>query len=70
MIITGAPVEHMAFEDVDYWEELKNNGLEQKHVYSVMYICWAAQAGLYHFYNIPKYPLPEKLLGYLSTLLR
>lgn len=64
MIITGAPVEHMAFEDVDYWEELKKiMDWSKKHVYSVMYICWAAQAGLYHFYNIPKYPLPEKLFG-------
>ena len=64
MIITGAPVEHMAFEEVDYWEELTRiMDWSKKHVYSVLYICWAAQAGLYHFYNIPKYPLPEKLFG-------
>ncbi|NLX77547.1 MAG: homoserine O-succinyltransferase [Clostridiaceae bacterium] len=64
MIITGAPVEHMAFEDVGYWEELKRiMDWSRKNVYSVLYICWAAQAGLYHFYNIPKYPLPEKLFG-------
>jgi homoserine O-succinyltransferase len=64
MIITGAPVEQMAFEDVAYWNELKEiMDWSRSHVYSVLYICWAAQAGLYHFYKIPKYPLPEKVFG-------
>lgn len=64
MIITGAPVEHMPFEEVNYWDELKEiMDWTKHHVYSVFYICWAAQAGLYHFYNIPKYPLKEKMFG-------
>ena len=64
LIITGAPVEHMDFEEVDYWEELKAVMDWSRHrVYCTMYICWAAMAGLYHFYNIPKYPLKEKLFG-------
>lgn len=64
MIITGAPVEHLDFEDVDYWDELKEiMDWSRSNVFSVLYICWAAQAGLHHFYNIPKYPLPEKMFG-------
>jgi homoserine O-succinyltransferase len=64
MIITGAPVEHLEFEDVDYWEELKRIMNWTKHyVTSTMFICWGAQAGLYHFYNIPKYKLPKKMFG-------
>ena len=64
MIITGAPVEHMAFEDVAYWNELKEiMDWSRRNVYCVLYICWAAQAGLYHFYKVPKYPLPEKVFG-------
>jgi len=64
MIITGAPVEHLPFEEVDYWDELTEiMDWSRKHVYSMFYICWAAQAALYHFYKIPKYPLPEKLFG-------
>ena len=64
LIITGAPVEHLDFEQVDYWEELKtimNWGIE--HVFSLFYICWGAQAALFHHYGIPKYPLPEKQFG-------
>ena len=64
MIITGAPVEHLPFEEVDYWEELKaimDWGLE--HVFSLLYICWGAQAALHHHYGIPKYPLPSKQFG-------
>jgi homoserine O-succinyltransferase len=64
MIITGAPVEQMAFEDVTYWEELK--GIFdwcRTHVTSTLYICWAAQAGLYHFYGVPKYDLGAKKFG-------
>ncbi|MDR2496297.1 MAG: homoserine O-succinyltransferase [Tannerellaceae bacterium] len=64
MIITGAPVEQIAFEDVRYWEELTGI-LEwaRTHVTSTLYICWAAQAALYHFYGIPKYDLPRKMFG-------
>lgn len=64
LIITGAPVEQMEFEEVDYWEELKEvMDWSRKRVFCTMYICWAALAGLYHFYHIPKYPLKEKLFG-------
>lgn len=64
MIITGAPVEHMEFEDVDYWEELKEiMNFSDKNVVSTMFICWGAQAGLYHFYNVPKKPLDSKMFG-------
>jgi homoserine O-succinyltransferase/O-acetyltransferase len=63
-IITGAPVEQMAFEEVDYWNELKTiMDWTLSHVYSTFYICWGAQAGLYHWYGIPKYPLPAKQFG-------
>lgn len=64
MIVTGAPVEHLEFESVDYWPELL--GIMQyasSHVYSTLYICWAAQAALFHHYNVPKYPLPAKISG-------
>lgn len=64
MIVTGAPVEQMAFEDVRYWEELTEIfDWARKHVTSTLYICWAAQAGLYHFYNVPKYKMSQKLFG-------
>jgi homoserine O-succinyltransferase/O-acetyltransferase len=64
MIITGAPVEQMAFEEVTYWEELKTiMNWSDHHVFSTLFICWGAQAGLYHFYGVPKYPLPEKKFG-------
>ncbi len=64
MIITGAPVEQMPFEEVDYWQEFAEI-LEwsKTHVYSTLYICWAAQAGLYHHYGVPKYDLPRKTFG-------
>ena len=64
MIITGAPVELLEFEEVKYWKEL--TGIfdwAHNHVTSTLYICWAAQAGLFHFYGVPKYPLPEKMFG-------
>lgn len=68
MIITGAPVELLPFEEVDYWDELcqimewsKNN------VYSTLHICWGAQAGLYYHYGIPKYLLDEKLSACSAT---
>ena len=64
MIVTGAPVENMDFEEVDYWQELcEIMEWVKKNVYSTMYICWGAQAGLYYHYGIPKYQLPEKLSG-------
>jgi len=64
MIITGAPIEHLNFEEVDYWDELKDIMDWVKHnVTSTMFICWGAQAGLYHYYGIPKYPLPKKMFG-------
>ena len=64
MIITGAPVEHLQFEDVDYWEEMTRiMDWAEIHVTSTMFICWAAQAGLYHHYNIPKYKLDKKMFG-------
>ena len=64
MIITGAPVEILDFEQVNYWEELKTIfDWARKHVTSTMYICWGAQAGLYHFYGIPKYTLDKKMFG-------
>ena len=63
-IITGAPVEHLPFEAVDYWDELcRLMDWTKQHVHSTFYICWAAQAGLYHHYGIPKHSLPEKLFG-------
>lgn len=64
MVITGAPVETMEFEEVDYWEELcEIMEWSKSHVYSTLHICWGAQAGLYYHYGIQKYPLPEKLFG-------
>lgn len=64
MIITGAPVEQMPFEEVDYWDELcELFDFSLHHVYSTMHICWGAQAALYYHYGIPKYDLKEKLFG-------
>jgi homoserine O-succinyltransferase len=64
MIITGAPVEEIPFEAVDYWEELcEIMDWAETHVTSTFHICWAAQAGYYHYYGIPKDKLPEKLFG-------
>ena len=63
-IITGAPVEHLDFEEVGYWEEMTEIFEWARHnVTSTLYICWAAQAGLYHYYGIPKYPLEKKMFG-------
>lgn len=63
-IITGAPVEHLEFEQVGYWEEMTEIfEWARHHVTSTLYICWAAQAGLYHHYGIPKYPLEKKMFG-------
>lgn len=64
MIITGAPVEHLAFEEVNYWSEIQEIfNWTRTHVTSTFYICWAAQAGLYHHYGIPKYALDKKMFG-------
>ena len=64
MVITGAPVEHMQFEDVNYWQELcEIMEWSKDHVHSTFHICWAAQAGLYYHYGIQKKQLPEKLFG-------
>jgi len=64
LIITGAPVEQLPFEEVDYWPELvRVMDWARTHVYSTFYICWGAQAGLFHYYGVPKYPLPEKMFG-------
>ena len=64
MIITGAPVEHLDYEDVTYWDELSDIfSWARTHVTSTLYICWAAQAGLYYHYGVPKYPLPAKMFG-------
>ena len=64
MIITGAPVEQLELEDVGYCEEMKDIfACARTHVTSTLYICWAAQAGLYYHYGIPKYPLPQKMFG-------
>jgi len=63
-IITGAPVEQMEFEDVAYWKELTEIiDWTKSHVTSTLYICWAAQAGLYYNYKVPKYPLDRKMFG-------
>jgi len=64
LVITGAPVEQLEFEEVDYWEELKQvMDWSVENVFSTFHICWGAQAGLYHHYGIPKYPLKEKMFG-------
>ena len=64
MVITGAPVENMPFEKVNYWKELTEiMEWSKDHVHSTFHICWGAQAGLYYHYGIQKYPLPEKMFG-------
>ena len=67
MIITGAPVERIDFEEVDYWPELTAIlDWTAHHVFSTLYICWASQAGLYHHYGVPKYAREKKLFGVYS----
>lgn len=64
LVITGAPVENLAFEDVDYWKELEEIlHWSSTNVFSTLHICWGAQAGLYYHYGIPKYPLLKKMFG-------
>ena len=64
MIITGAPVEQMEFEEVDYWEEVTQiMDWSETHVTSTIFLCWAAQAALYHFYGLKKRKLDKKMFG-------
>jgi homoserine O-succinyltransferase/O-acetyltransferase len=64
LIVTGAPVEQLPFEEVDYWPELVElMDWARTHVYSSLFICWGAQAALYHYHGVPKYALPEKMFG-------
>lgn len=70
LIITGAPVEHLEYEDVDYWQELCTiMEWSKSHVYSTVHICWGAQAGLYYHYGIQKHLLPHKVFGIFPQLL-
>lgn len=69
MIITGTPLETIPFEEVGYWDEMQEIfDWARTHVTSTLYICWAAQAGLYHFYGIPKHPLAKKVFGIFPTV--
>ncbi|MBQ4358358.1 MAG: homoserine O-succinyltransferase [Paludibacteraceae bacterium] len=64
LIVTGAPVEHLDYEQVDYWDELcEVFDWAKGNVTSTLFICWSAQAALYYYYGIPKYPLSEKMFG-------
>ncbi|MDR3288430.1 MAG: homoserine O-succinyltransferase, partial [Peptococcaceae bacterium] len=64
LIVTGAAVETLPFQEVDYWQELcALMEWSKTHVYNTLHICWGAQAALFYHYGIPKYPLPEKLFG-------
>ncbi len=64
MIVTGAPIEQLSFEDVNFWPEIRDIFTwARTHVTSTLYICWAAQAALYHFYGVPKYDLDKKRFG-------
>ncbi len=70
MIVTGAPVELLKYEEVTYWNELTCIlDWARRHVTSTLYICWAAQAGLFHFYGVPKYPLKQKMFGVFNHTL-
>lgn len=70
LIITGAPVENLEFEKVDYWEELRQiMDWSLTNVYSTMHVCWGAQAALYYHFGIPKYPLSKKMFGIFSHYL-
>jgi len=71
MIITGAPVEKLEFEEVDYWQELTSiMEWSKTHVFSTLHICWGAQAGLYYHYGVKKYPLDKKMFGIFSHYLK
>ena len=69
MIVTGAPVETVPYEDVDYWREINDIfDWARTHVQSTLYLCWGAMAALYHFYGIPKYMLEKKCFGIFETV--
>ncbi|MFE5318650.1 homoserine O-succinyltransferase [Paenibacillus sp. NPDC056579] len=69
LIITGAPVEQLDFEDVNYWDELQQiMDWSRDHVTSTLHICWAAQAGLYHHFGVPKYGLEQKMFGVFTHI--
>jgi len=70
MVITGAPIEHLEFEEVTYWKELTEIlDWKMENVTSTLHICWGAQAGLYHHFGVPKHPLPQKMFGvFLHTV--
>jgi len=69
LIITGAPVETLDFEDVNYWDELRQiMNWSRENVTSTLHICWAAQAGLYHHFGVPKYSLNEKIFGVFTHI--
>ncbi|WP_353855475.1 homoserine O-succinyltransferase [Bacillus sp. Bos-x628] len=71
MIITGAPIEHLPFEEVSYWKELQNIlDWSKTNVTSTLHICWGAQAGLYHHYGIEKIKLPEKKFGVFEHIVK
>lgn len=64
LVVTGAPVELLPFEEVDYWSELREvMDWSAEHVFSTLHVCWGAQAGLYHHFGIQKHPLPRKMFG-------
>jgi homoserine O-succinyltransferase len=64
LVVTGAPVEQLPFEEVDYWSELREvMDWSASHVFSTLHVCWGAQAGLYHHFGVPKHPLPRKMFG-------
>jgi homoserine O-succinyltransferase len=67
LVVTGAPVERLPFEEVDYWDELRDlMDWSTENVFSTLHVCWGAQAGLYHHYGVKKYPLDEKMFGIFS----
>ena len=64
LVVTGAPVEQLPFEEVDYWAELREvMDWSKTHAFSTLHVCWGAQAGLYHHFGVGKYPLPKKMFG-------
>jgi homoserine O-succinyltransferase/O-acetyltransferase len=64
LVVTGAPVEMLPFEQVDYWQELREvMDWSKTHAFSTLHVCWGAQAGLYHHYGVPKHALPKKMFG-------
>ncbi|HET9655361.1 MAG TPA: homoserine O-succinyltransferase [Kineosporiaceae bacterium] len=71
LVVTGAPVELLPFEEVDYWDELRElMDWSTEHVFSALHVCWGAQAALYHHYGVPKYELPQKMFGVFEHRVR